>query len=68
MDTGYIQIEIDGINQEDTLRIKYILHALVSSGGLLRMRGGKTTIHFDASGEFQGIQLDYRPWWRRKEN
>ena len=43
-----------------------ILVALVSCGGIFGIRGGKTIIHFDAIGIFQGIELDYWPWRRRK--
>ena len=44
-----------------------IFTALIKSGGLWGVKGGKTIIHFDALGVFQGIELDYWPWRRRKE-
>ena len=44
-----------------------IFHALIKSGGLWGVRGGKTSIHFDANGVFQGIELNYWPFRKRKE-
>ncbi len=46
--------------------IQEIFGALVTSGGLTGVRGGKTILHFDAEGMFQGIELDYWPWRKRK--
>ena len=54
------------ITQEMKNKYQEIFSALVSSGGLSGVRGGKTIIHFDADGTFQGVQLDYWPWRRRK--
>lgn len=48
--------------------IEEIISALITSGGLTGVRGGKTIIHFDAQGLFQGVELDYWPWRRRREN
>lgn len=51
-------------------RIKHIteiFEALVVSGGLTGVKGGSTRIHFDGDGTFVGVQLDYWPWRRRKE-
>lgn len=55
------------IEDKDMLRIQQIMTALISSGGLKGVKGGKTIIHFDAEGEFQGVQLDYWPWRKRSE-
>lgn len=43
-----------------------IFEALISSGGLSGVKGGSTTIHFDADGIFMGVNLNYWPWRRRK--
>jgi len=43
-----------------------VIEALVSSGGLDGVKGGQTIIHFDATGQFQGVQLSYWPYRRRK--
>lgn len=62
-----IELNIEGIGKEETLKYQEILVALISSGGLSGVKGGKTIIHFDAEGIFQGIELDYWPWRRRKK-
>jgi hypothetical protein len=43
-----------------------IITALVSSGGFDGVKGGQTIIHFDAVGNFMGVQLSYWPYRRRK--
>jgi hypothetical protein len=69
MDVGEIDLTIPNIDKEELVRIQEILFALVTSGGLSGVKGGKTIIHFDKDGIFQGIELDYWPWRRRvKEN
>lgn len=45
---------------------RQVFNALVSCGALTGVRGGKAIIHFDAEGIFQGIELDYWPFRRRK--
>ena len=64
---GKIELNIEGLTKEETLRHQEILHALVSSGGLSGVKGGQTIIHFDGEGNFQGIQLSYWPWRKRKK-
>ena len=54
------------ITQEQAENIQTIITALIQSGGLTGVRGGKTILHFDGDGSFQGIELDYWPWRRRK--
>lgn len=54
------------LDVKDLARIQEIFEALVISGGLTGVKGGKTLIHFDGDGVFQGIELDYWPWRRRK--
>lgn len=67
MGTGNIELKIDGIDEEQVLRAQEILIALVASGGLWGVKGGKTILHFDADGLFQGVELQYWPWRRRSE-
>lgn len=62
-----IEIKIKGYTKEETDNFREIFHALLTSGGLSGVKNGKTVIHFDAEGVFQGVQLDYWPWRRRKE-
>ena len=55
------------ITTEQAHNIQEIMTALIQSGGLTGVRGGKTILHFDAEGAFMGISLDYWPWRRRKD-
>lgn len=54
------------LGNEEVSKINEVVNALISSGGLTGVRGGKTIIHFDAGGTFMGIELDYWPWRKRK--
>jgi hypothetical protein len=49
-------------------RLTTIFEALITSGGLTGVKGGKTVIHFDQDGEFRSIQLDYYPFVNRVPN
>lgn len=51
---------------EKTRHFTEIFEALIVSGGLSGVKGGSTTIHFDADGRFMGINLNYWPFRRRK--
>lgn len=65
-DKTQIKLEITGASREEVDRFTEIFTALLKSGGLSGVRGGKTILHFDAEANFMGIQLDYFPWRRRK--
>lgn len=54
------------LSQETIRKFEEIFSALITSGGLTGVRGGKTVLHFDAEGNFQAVQLDYMPWRRRR--
>lgn len=56
------------IDAEKLKRIQEIFEALIISGGLTGVKGGKTLIHFDAEGMFQGVELNYWPFRRRKKD
>lgn len=43
-----------------------IFTILIEKGALDGIRGGSAIIHFDSEGTFQGVELDYWPWRRRK--
>ena len=55
------------ITTEQAKVIQEIVTTLIQSGGLTGVKGGKTILHFGASGEFMGIELDYWPWRRRSQ-
>lgn len=63
---GKIELNIEGIDPETLEKYREIMHALVVSGGLSGVKGGQTIIHFDGQGQFQGVQLSYWPWRKRK--
>lgn len=54
------------LTEEQKNKIQEIFLALISSGGLSGIKGGKTVIHFDGEGNFMGISFDYMVWKRRK--
>lgn len=60
-----IQIEIDDENPDNMNRYVEIFNALLRSGGLSGVKQGRTILHFDADGIFQGVELNYWPWRRR---
>lgn len=66
MEIGKIELSIENISKEDTIKYQEILAALVGSGAL-RLKGAKVTIHLDGDGVFQGIQFDYWPYRRRSK-
>lgn len=57
---------IQSLTEVQRMQMQEIVTALVSTGGLSGVRGGQTIIHFDANGIFQGIEIAYWPWRRRK--
>lgn len=57
-----IELNIEGISHDDTLRVHHILRALIQTGGLFGVKGGQTILHFDDNGKFRGVQLNYWPW------
>ena len=52
-------------NNEKKDKVEEIISALISSGGLTGVKGGKTILHFDGVGNFMSIELDYYPYRRR---
>ena len=66
MSVGKIELAIENITSQDTLRYQEILHSLVSSGAL-NLKNGKAILHFDSLGVFQGVELDYWAWKRKRE-
>ena len=52
--------------QERIDRYVEIFTILIEKGALDGVRGGSTIIHFDGDGVFQGIELDYWPYRKRK--
>jgi hypothetical protein len=61
-----INIDLQGYTNEEIQKMKEIFLALIQSGGLTGVKGGKTIIHFDLGGDFQGIELNYWPWRKKR--
>ena len=55
---GKIELSIEDISKEDTLKYQEILTILISSGAL-NLKNGKAIMHFDSTGTFMGVQLEY---------
>ena len=62
-----IELTIDNVSEDDIIKYKEILNALIVCGGLSGVKNGQTIIHFDHAGNFQGISLNYWPWRKRKK-
>jgi hypothetical protein len=54
------------LSQDQLNTIQEVMTALISSGSLTGVRGGKTIIHFDGEAKFMGISTDYMVWRKRK--
>ena len=63
---GKIELNIEGTTKEEVTKYQEVLSVLISSGAL-RLKNGKAVLHFDSDGTFQGVQLDYWAFKRRKE-
>ena len=62
---GKIELTMENVSKEETLKYEEILTVLISSGALA-LKNGSATLHFDSDGIFQGVQLDYWAFKRRK--
>jgi len=52
-------------DQDQILKYQEIIVALIGSGAF-DLKNGKAIIHFDADSTFQGVQLEYWAFKRRK--
>jgi len=57
---------VGALTDEDIVHMEEILEALITSGGLTGVKGGRTIIHFDGKGDFQGVEHQHMTWRRRK--
>lgn len=62
----YLDIEEEKTPQQIE-KYTEIFNDLLKTGALDGLKGGSANIHFDHNSMFQGIQLDYWPWRRRKK-
>lgn len=56
---------LESMTNADKVQMTTIFEALIATGALTGVKGGKAVIHFDHNGMFQKIQLDYFPWVKR---
>lgn len=62
-----LELDIDrDLDANEIERVKEVVSPLIKSGALFGVRGGKAIIHFDADGIFQGVELQYWPWRKRR--
>lgn len=61
-----IEIDINGYTPEEVQEFRTIFHALLTSGAISGVKNGRSILHFDPEGKFQGVELSYWPWRRRK--
>lgn len=57
---GKINLDINDITQEDTIKYRDIFSLLAASGAL-KLSGAKITIHLGSHSKFQGIEVNYWP-------
>ena len=64
-----IKLPVEKFYATDERLAKYveIFTVLIEKGALDGVRGGSTIIHFDGEGVFQGIELDYWPYRKRRK-
>lgn len=62
-----IQLQVEGSTFEQIMKYKEIFTLLIEKGCLDGVKGGSVELHFDHLGNFQGPELHYFPW-RRKKN
>lgn len=60
-----IEVEIPEMAQSEVMKYQEIIVALISSGGM-NLKNGKAVLHFDSQSVFQGVQLEYWAWKRKK--
>ena len=65
-DKTQVKLEITSASKEEVERFTEIFQALLKSGGLSGVKNGRTILHFDFEGVFQGVELNYWPWRKRK--
>ena len=59
---GTILLKLEGVSLEDTDRYRQAIHTLIAQG-VLGLRRGSVTLHFDHEGVIQ--EIEYHRRWRR---
>ena len=66
IEQGVINIVLDNISKEETLRLREIIHTLIANG-CLNIRNGRAIIHFDNDAVLQQIEIEHIKWRRPKQ-
>lgn len=61
-----IQIKVEDATEEQIQKYEEIFAVLLEKGALDGIRGGSAILHFDSNCTFQGVELNYWPWRRKK--
>ena len=64
-EAGLIYYKLDGASIEETERCRIIIHNLFTSG-VLNIKNGSATLHFDSEGLLQEIRLEKILYKRKK--
>ena len=63
---GIINLDIPNASKEQLDKYMEMFGAIVNSG-IMGIKGGKATLHFDATGQFMGTEVNYWSYKRKKE-
>ena len=61
MEQGVINIILDNVSEAETMRLKEIIHILISQGSL-SIRNGRSIIHYDNDAKVQKIEHEFIKW------
>ena len=61
-----IEVDIPDKDSSESARYQEIIVSLIGCGAL-DLKNGKAVLHFDHEGTYQGVQLDYWAFKRRKK-
>lgn len=64
MQQGLIEIKIDNISMEETLRLRGIIHTLLTNDSL-SLRNGRAIIHYDNESQIMKIEHEFIKWSKK---
>ena len=62
---GLIEIKIDNISEQETLRLREVIHTLIANGSL-NIKSGRAIIHYDYEGTLMKIDHEFIKWIKKK--
>lgn len=66
MNKGIIHIEMEGISQDMTTRLKETIHMLIEKGAL-SLKNGTVTLSFDHRAELMSMRFDAMVWKKTQD-